>query len=58
MQTVGCLKSFTLKSFRAIETTSRTTGITLDSLLRGKITIMLKIRNFENNFNNDKSLGL
>ena len=36
----------------------RTTKITLDGMLRGKITIMLKKRNFQNPFNKDKSVGL
>ena len=36
---------------------SRTTRITLDGILRGKITIMLKIKN-QNPFNKDKSVGL
>ena len=35
----------------------KTTRITLDGLLRGKITIMLKrLRNFQNSFIKDKSI--
>ena len=41
-------------------TESRNTRITLDGLLRGKITIMLKIKKFSNPFliSKDKSVGL
>ena len=41
-----------------ISTKSRTTKITLDSIRRGKVTIMLKIKKFQNPFNKDKTVGL
>ena len=45
--------------FQILSEKTRTTRITLDGcLLRGKITILLKIMNiFKNPFNKDKSIG-
>ena len=41
---------------RSIHAKSRTTKITLNSVIRGKITIMLKIKKLSKPFNKDKSV--
>ena len=50
--------NLTFSNSNMVHAESRTTRITLDGLLRGKLQSCLKLRNFQNPFNKDKSVGL